>query len=363
MKRRDIFKGTGLLAASTAIAQPALAQTAPTVNWRIVTAVPKSQRILFQSAVNMAEIVESLTDGKFKIQIFQPGEIVPALASYDAVQDGTVEMAYTASYFSMGKDPTFALGSAVAFGGNSRMQRSWFDHGGLEMLNKFYEKDGTIMFPGGNTGAQMAGWFRKEIKSKEDLVGLKMRVAGMGGMVLAKLGVIPQQIATGDVYASLERGTIDAAEVTGPYDDENFGFAKVAPYYYFPSFSEGSVAMNFFVALDKWKELPASYQEAIRMACNYAADVTLSRYDSEQIEPLRRLIASGVQLRQIPTDILEAALPATKEVYEEMSQESDDFREIYAHYMHFVRDIYQWWQVSEYNYDTMMMQALNSKRL
>lgn len=361
MKRRDVISGAALAATGSAIASPAIAQPQATLQWRLVSAVPSTQDILFQAPRTVARIVEELTDGRFRMQVFGPGEIVSALATFDAVQAGTIEMGYTASYFSLGREPTFAIASGLPFGPNARVQRAWFFGGGLDLLNDFFAKQGTIMFPGGNTGAQMAGWFRKEIRSKEDLPGLKMRVGGLGGMILAKLGVIPQQIATGDVYPALERGTIDAVEVTGPFDDERFGFNKVAPYYYYPSFAEGATEMSFFVSFEKWQALPKTFQAAIRMACNRASDEVLWRYDAEQTAPLRRLIGAGVQLKQFPTDIIEAARPVAAELYKELSGKSADFRKIYDHQLAFTQAAYQWWQVAEYGYDSSMIQSMRRR--
>jgi TRAP-type mannitol/chloroaromatic compound transport system substrate-binding protein len=270
-------------------------------------------------------------------------------------------MGYYPSYFSLGKDPTFALGTSLPFGPNARLQRAWFHAGGLDLLNEFYKKHGTIMFPGGNTGAQMAGWFRKEIKSKEDLKGLKMRIAGLAGTILSRLGVVPQQLGSGEVYPALERGTIDAAELTGPFDDERFGFYKVAPYYYYPGFAEGNVEMSFFVNLNKWDELPKQYQAAIKVACNLAADEVLYRYDGEQTEPLRRLIAQGVQLKQMPADIVDAARQEALALYSELSEKSPDFKKIYEHYMAYTKNGYQWWQVAEYGYDSIMVRQLRQQ--
>ena len=210
MKRREVMAGLGTGAATAILGAPAIAQQQPEINWRIASVAPKTQAIFYNACQSFAKMVADLTDDKFKIQISGPGEIVPALSIFDAVQNGTIEMGYAASYFSIGRDPTFALGSSLPFGPNARLQRAWFKAGGLDLLNEFYEKQGTIMFPGGNTGAQMFGWFRKELRNKESLRGLKMRVGGLGGMILARLGVVPQQIATGETYAALERGTIDA---------------------------------------------------------------------------------------------------------------------------------------------------------
>jgi TRAP-type mannitol/chloroaromatic compound transport system substrate-binding protein len=358
MKRREVITGLGTSAAMSLLAAPAIAQQQPELNWRIVSVAPKTQAIFYNACVSFAQMVADLTDGKFKIQVFGPGEIVPALAIFDAVQNQTIEMGYTASYFSIGRDPTFALGSSLPFGPNARLQRAWFKLGGLDLLNEFYKKQDTIMFPGGNTGAQMFGWFRKELKSKESLQGLKMRVGGLGGTILSRLGVVPQQIGTGDTYAALERGTIDAMEVTGPFDDERFGFQKVAPFYYYPSFNEGNVELSFFISLGKWNALPKQYQVAVKAACNYAANDALAGYDGEQTEPLRRLLATGTQLRQVPNDIVEAARTEAMALYEQFSAKSEDFKRIYTHYRDFTASAYQWWQVAEYGYDSMMLKSL-----
>ena len=180
------------------------------------------------------------TDNKFQIQVFAAGEIVPGLQAADAVQNGTVEMCHTASYYYFGKDPTFAFGTAVPFGLNSRMQNAWMYHGGgMELMNDFYKKFNIYGFPAGNTGARWAAGSARRSRTLADLNGLKMRIGGFAGRVLSKLGVVPQQIAGGDIYPALEKGTIDAAEWVGPYDDEKLGFQKVAQYYYYPGWWEG----------------------------------------------------------------------------------------------------------------------------
>ena len=221
MKRRQFLQAAGLAAAATAVAKPAIAQSMPELKWRLTSSFPKSLDTIYGAAEIFAKAVAEATDNKFQIQVFAAGEIVPGLAAADAVQNGTVEMCHTASYYYFGKDPTFAFGCAVPFGLNARQQNAWmYFGGGMELMNDFYKKFNIIAFPAGNTGAQMGGWFRKEIKAPADLNGLKMRIGGFAGTVLAKLGCVPQQIAGGDIYAALEKGTIDAAEWVGPYDDE-----------------------------------------------------------------------------------------------------------------------------------------------
>ncbi len=235
MKRRQFVQGAGLGLAAVAVAAPAVAQSSPEIKWRLTSSFPKSLDTIYGAAEVFARQVSDLTDGKFQIQVFAAGEIVPALQALDAVQNGTVECCHTVSYYYVGKDPTFAIASSVPFGLNARQQNAWlYQGGGNELFNEFYKAFNVIGFPCGNTGTQMGGWFRKEIKTAADLSGLKMRIGGIAGQVLAKLGAVPQQIAGGDIYPALEKGTIDAAEWVGPYDDEKLGFNKVAPFYYYP---------------------------------------------------------------------------------------------------------------------------------
>jgi TRAP-type mannitol/chloroaromatic compound transport system substrate-binding protein len=208
-----------------------------------------------------AKAVAEASDNKFQIQVFAAGEIVPGLAAADAVQNGTVEMCHTASYYYFGKDPTFAFGTSVPFGLNARMQNAWMQFGGaMELMNDFYKKFNIYGIPAGNTGAQMGGWFRKEIRDAADFKGLKMRVGGFAGVILQKLGAVPQQIAGGDLYAALEKGTIDAAEWVGPYDDQKLGLYKVAQYYYYPSWWEGCGMVHNFINLNKWNDLSGTYR-------------------------------------------------------------------------------------------------------
>ena len=248
MKRREFLKAAGVAAAATAVAAPAIAQSMPELKWRLTSSFPKSLDTIYGAAEVFAKAVAEMTDNKWQIQVFASGEIVPGLQAADAVTNGTVEMCHTASYYYVGKDPSFAFGTAIPFGLNSRLQDAWlFEGGGRTLLNAFYAKYNIHSLPCGNTGCQMGGWFRKEIKTVEDLHGLKMRIGGFAGKVLAKLGVVPQQIAGGDIYPALEKGTIDAAEWVGPYDDEKLGFYKVAPYYYYPGCWEGGPTLHVFV--------------------------------------------------------------------------------------------------------------------
>src|SRR6202022_2202982 len=221
MKRRDFLKVSATGAAVAAVASPAIAQSSPEIKWRMTSSFPKSLDTIYGGAAEFSKYVAEMTDNKFQIQVFAAGEIVPGLQALDATSNGTIEMSHTVSYYYVGKDPTFAIYASVPFGLNARQQNSWwYQGGGMELGNEFFKKFGLIAFPCGNTGTQMGGWFRKEIKTVADLSGLKFRIGGIAGQVLQKVGVVPQQLAGGDIYPALEKGTIDAAEWVGPYDDE-----------------------------------------------------------------------------------------------------------------------------------------------
>ncbi len=244
MKRRDFLKKAGIGVAASAAFGPAFAQAAPTVRWRLASSFPKSLDTIYGAAEVLAERVSALTGGRFQIRPYQAGEIVPGLQVMDAVQQGTVEAGHTASYYYVGKAAVLALDTAVPFGLTARQQNAWmYQGGGIELFRPIFADFGIIQFPGGNTGVQMGGWFRKEIKGLSDLKGLKMRIPGPGGQVMSRLGVVPQVLAGGDIYPALERGVVDAAEWVGPYDDEKLGFYKVAKYYYYPGWHEPAHAL------------------------------------------------------------------------------------------------------------------------
>ncbi|HAP13363.1 MAG TPA: ABC transporter substrate-binding protein [Afipia sp.] len=358
MKRRDFLKVTAAGAAATAVASPAIAQSSPEVKWRLTSSFPKSLDTIYGGAEQLSKYVAEMTDNKFQIQVFAAGEVVPGLQALDATSNGTVEMCHTVSYYYVGKDPTFAIFASVPFGLNTRMQNSWLDQGGgNELANEFYKKFGVMGLPCGNTGTQMGGWFRKEIKTVADLQGLKMRIGGIAGQVLAKVGVVPQQLAGGDIYPSLEKGTIDAAEWVGPYDDEKLGFQKVAKYYYYPGWWEGGPTLHNLVNLAKWESLPASYKSIIKTASTLANETMQARYDAYNPPALKRLVAGGTQLRPFSASIMDASLKAANEVYAETSANNPNFKKIYEAMAAYRNDQYTWWQVAEYGFDSFQVRS------
>ena len=353
--RRSVLAGTaaaGVVAAAS-LPRPAVAQGTPELKWRLTSSFPKSLDTIYGAAEVFAKAVADMTDGKWQIQVFASNEIVPGLQAVDAVTNGTVEMCHTASYYFVGKDPTFAFGTAVPWSLNSRQMQAWlYEAGGTDLLNEFYAKYNIFMLPCGNTGCQMGGWFRKEIKTVADMSGLKMRIGGFAGKVLTKLGVVPQQIAGGDIYPALEKGTIDAAEWVGPYDDEKLGFYKVAPYYYYPGYWEGGPQLNLFFNIGKWNELPKVYQSIAVNAAHHANTYMQARYDALNPGGLRKLVAQGAQLRPFSPEILEASFMAAQQVYAETAAQNADFKKVLDHVMAFRTEEYLWWQVAEYSFDS-----------
>lgn len=355
--------GGAAAAAGAGLAAPAIAQESPTITWRMASSFPKSLDTIFGSGEEVATRVKEATDGKFTIQVFAAGEIVPGLQAIDAATDGTVECANSVGYYSWGKDPAFACGADLPFTFSARSKAAYnYYGGGIETYNEFLATQNLISFPAGNTGAQMGGWYRKEIKSLEDMKGLKMRISGLAGRVIEKLGVVPQQIAGGDIYPSLEKGTIDAAEWVGPYDDEKLGFQKVAPFYYYPGFWEGGPTVGLFINLEKWNALPDTYKSLLRTACQATDSSTLAEYDFKNPTALKNLVASGAQLRPFPEDVMMAAFDASRQVYAELSAQNPAFKKQWDAQQQFMNDWYLYQQTAEYTFDTMMMiQQRNGK--
>ncbi|MGU3540893.1 TRAP transporter substrate-binding protein [Methylobacterium sp. A54F] len=357
LKRRALLTA-GLGAATAGLAAPARAQSAPELRWRLSSAYPKTLDILFGAAESLSRLVAEATDGRFQIQPLGAGEALAPEAMIDAVGAGGIEMGHGPATLAMAKDPAFVLATALPFGLNARGQSAWWQAGGAaELFGEIFARNGLASLPGGNTGAQMGGWFRREVKALSDLQGLKIRIAGLGGQVLGRLGAAPQAIPGPEIYGALESRKIDAAEWIGPYDDEKLGLQKVAPVYHYPGFWEGGAMLHFWINAERWKALPKAYRAILQAAAAQVSAEVQARYDARNPQALRRLVAGGAQLRPFPQDVMEAALKQANELYGEIAAKNADFRRVHDALKTFRNEEYLWFQVAEYTYDNFMIRA------
>lgn len=330
-------------------ADQAMAQDLPDLNWDMPTSWPVALDTIFGGAQTFAETVGTLTGGKFKINPRAAGEVAPGTEVLNVVQEGAFPIGHTASYYYVGKSPVTAFGTAVPFGLTAQQQNAWlYDGGGLQLMQEAYAKlFNVIQFPAGNTGVQMGGWFRKEINTLADLQGLKMRIPGLGGQVMAKLGVTVQTLPGGEIFQALQTGAIDAAEWVGPYDDEKLGLQKAAQFYYYPGWWEPGPTLEVEINLDEWNKLPPFYQEVIK-ASAYVANMTmLARYDARNNDALGRLLEGGAQLRAYSQEILDAAEIAAFALYDELAAKDADFATVYEPWKEFRTRIYAWHNINE----------------
>ncbi|WP_295856259.1 TRAP transporter substrate-binding protein DctP [uncultured Xylophilus sp.] len=345
MHRRALLSTSAALAA---VAAPAIAQTSPAVRWRMPSSVPKTLDTVFGGAVAIAEHVRRLTDGRFTITPFAAGELMPPLAILDGVQGRSVECGHTAGFYYVGKEPALAFDTGIPFGMTPRQHSAWMLHGGgMDLMRGLYDRYDAVQIPCGNTGAQMGGWFRKEIKTAADFKGLRMRVPGLLGKVYAKLGATPQQLPAADVYPALEKGTLDAVEFVGPYDDEKLGISKVARYYYGPGVMELGASICFIANKKAWAELPEAYRAALEAACAQAGADMLAKYDANNVPALKRIIGAGARLSYWPKPVMDALHQATREVLEEEAKTNPTFANVYGKWRAFLDDQLLWHSVND----------------
>ena len=342
IKRREFLKkagaGAGVVALGACAGDGADSGTVtastvsgPRVNWRLTGSFPPSTDILYGAGERLAERISEMTGGNFNIRVFGPGEIVPPLQVMDGVMQSTIQCGITPGYFYTGKHPALAFDTAVPFGMSSRQQIAWMYHGGgLDLINSIYADFGLITFPVSSTGAQMGGWFREPVGGLSDLPGLRMRIPGFGGEIMSRLGVTVQVIAGAEIYPALERGTVDAIEWVGPYDDEKLGFHQIAKNYYYPGWWEPGVSVSLLVNREAYDELPAAYQTVLRTVCGETLLHTLSSYDAANPAALRRLVRDhGVTLREFSVDILEAAWTESNAYLTKQAADNAGFDRVY----------------------------------
>jgi TRAP-type mannitol/chloroaromatic compound transport system substrate-binding protein len=356
MDRRSLIKNAGMAGVLAAGVAPAVhAQAA--VRWRLSSSFPKALDTIYGAAEVFASKVKAMSGGKFEISTHAGGEITPPFGVVDAVQQGSVEMAHTAPYYFFGKNEAFALGCAIPFGLNSRQMTAWMYEGnGLKLMREFYAKYDMTSFPGGNTGAQMGGWYRKEIKKAADLKGMKMRIGGFAGKVFERMGGVPANIPGGEIYTALEKGTIDAAEWVGPYDDQKLGFNKVAPFYYYPGWWEGGPQLDFLINQKAFNALSSENKAIVEAAAAYAHTDMQAKYDAKNPAALKQLVGAGTKLRPFPKDVMNLAFKEAMALYSELSAKNEDWKKIYTDYSKFRADSNLWFRFTEASFDSFMQQ-------
>lgn len=349
MRKRQFLRAGIAAATAAGVSAPALAQVSPNIRWRLASSFPKSLDTIYGGAEVLSRRLAAITGDKFQITAHAAGEIVPAFGVVDALQSGSIECSHTASYYFVGKNKAFGFETTLPFGLNQRQQNAWMYYGGgMPLVREFMRGFDIVNFPGGNTGVQMGGWFRKEVKTLADLKGLKMRIPGIGGEVMARLGAVPQNLPGGDIYPALEKGTIDAAEWVGPYDDEKLGFFKIAPHYYYPGWWESNSMYSFYVNAKAWESLPKDYQAAFEAAAAEANLDMMAEYDSKNPVALRRLVGAGVKLHAYPVELLRAAQEAAFDLYAEESAKNPAFKKLFDSWIKFRGDVTLWHRFAEH---------------
>ena len=355
MDRRSIIKHAGIAGVLAAGAAPAAHAQGANVRWRLASSFPKSLDTIFGGAETFAKKVSEMSGGKFTISTHAAGELMPAFGVVDGVQNGTVECCHTAPYYFFGKDETFALGCAIPFGLNSRQMTAWMYEGnGGKLMREFYKGFNIVNFPAGNTGCQMGGWYRKEIKSVKDVKGLKFRVGGFAGKVFERMGGVPQNIPGGEIYQALEKGTIDAAEWVGPYDDQKLGFNKVAPFYYYPGWWEGGPQLDVFVNQKAYDALSPEYKAIIESAAAFAHVEMQAKYDARNPTALKQLVGAKTKVLPFPKDVLDLAFKESMAVYEELREKNANWKKVYDDLSSFRRDQNLWFRFTEARFDSFM---------
>ncbi|HHM05591.1 MAG TPA: ABC transporter substrate-binding protein [Gammaproteobacteria bacterium] len=322
------------------------------LRWKLATTWPPNFPIFQESVERFAKDVRRMSGGRLTIQVFAGGELVPPLQTFDAVSQGSVEMGHGAAYYWAGKIPAAQFFTAVPFGMNAQGMNAWlYSGGGLELWHEVYAPHKLIAFPMGNTGVQMGGWFRQEISSTDDLKGLKMRIPGLGGKVMAKVGVNPVLMAGGEIYTALERGTIDATEWVGPFHDLRLGLYRAARYYYYPGWHEPGPVLELTINKSAWDQLPRELQMIIQYAAAANNVWMLSEFEARNLEALTTLREKHhVQVAEFPAEVLEQLKIHTAETLAELAASDALFAKVYQHYTAFQRSNAAWSGVSELAY-------------
>lgn len=358
MKRREFVGGLALATGVAACGNKPAGGAAPTkrtqqnFEWNMVTSWPPGLPGLGTGAENLARRIEAASAGRLKIKVYGGGELVPALEVFDAVRSGTAQMGHDATYYHRGKIPAAQYFTAIPFGLNANEMAAWFYYGGaLELWHEYYEQFGLIAFPAGQTGVQMAGWFNKEINSLADLQGLKMRIPGLGGEVMQRVGVIQVTVPGSEIFTALQSGAIDAAEWVGPYNDVTLGLHKAARYYYYPGWHEPGPSIQCTINSEAWNTLPDDLQHIVKISCQAASLDVQAEYTYGNAMALDRLSKDpNVELRELPADVLDALRKQSKIAIAELTAKNDWARRLDKSYQGFLKKSSAYQKISELSY-------------
>lgn len=317
--------------------------------WSMVTTWPKNFPGLGTAANEFAESINEMSGGRLKIKVYGAGELVPALGVFDAVSGGVAQMGHGASYYWKGKIPASVFFTTVPFGMNAQEMNAWItEGGGWQLWRDLYEPFGLLPFPAGNTGVQMAGWYNREINSIDDIQGMKMRIPGLGGEVWNRAGGVAVTIPGGELYTSLQTGVIDSTEWVGPYNDLAMGFYQVAKYYYYPGWHEPGPTLELIINQEAYESLPEDLQKLVYRAAIVANQLTLDQYTSRNNAALTELVEThGVELRELPKEVLLALRKSAFEVYDELAASDPEFARIYKAYTKFRLEAQNYHLISE----------------
>lgn len=350
MKRRDFIKGAGAgaVAAGAGLAAPAVHAKAQ-FKWKMVTTWPKNFPGMGTGANNLAKLITDMSGGRIEVKVYGAKELVPAFEIFDAVSRGTAEMGHGASYYWKGKSEAAQFFAAVPFGMTAQEMNAWLYHGGgMALWEEVYADFGLVPTAAINTGVQMGGWFNKEINSLKDLEGLKMRIPGLGGEVLSRLGGTPVNLPGGEIFTSLKSGAIDATEWVGPYNDLAFGLYKAAKYYYYPGWHEPGTVLESFINKKAFEALPKDLQVIVRTACKACNVDGLSEFTARNNEALHTLVNKhNVQLRKFPDEVLKKLKGISDEVVAEVADRDPKSKKVYESFRRFRDQVVAWHDVSE----------------
>ncbi|MDC9726199.1 MAG: TRAP transporter substrate-binding protein [Gammaproteobacteria bacterium] len=337
---------------NTASTNSTAIDTSKTYNWKMVTTWPPGFPVLQEGAERFADNIKAMSNGRLTIKVYAGGELIPALQTFDAVSQGTVEMGHGSAYYWAGKVPEAQFFSTVPFGMTARGMNAWlYDGGGLDLWREVYKPFHVVPFPLGNTGVQMGGWFNKEINSIDDIKGLKMRIPGLGGKVFAKAGGNPILLAGSEVYTALERNTIDATEWIGPFHDQRLGLYRAAEHYYYPGWHEPGTVLELTVNQRAWDSLPSDLQAIVSNAAMAENVRMLSEMEQKNLSALQELKdRPNVQLHRFPNDVLTTLKKLTDETLLEMAANDVKFKKVYNAYQAFRNQNDAWSDISENAY-------------